>query len=142
MEAPLPLVHMSMENSVHFGINAVTEWDNGTLPGSKNDGVFWLRVSDMKVTEKREFTNSMFHQIRCLNIIRTSVVEFRSNDIRPSVLTRHCMNYIRQMVLCRSDITMESGRDPVGPQAVVSDITHVCRDWRVVWEDIERRTAG
>jgi len=46
------------------------------------------------------------------------------------------MNYLRQMVLCRADVTLESGRDPVGPGAVVSDITHVCRDWNVVWRNL------
>jgi hypothetical protein len=133
---------MSLENSVHYGISTplgVDEWNNTTLPGDKHDGVFPLNLKDSN--GKQMFTLSMFHQIRCLNIIREALVRFRSsspnNLATPNHLAVHCMNYLRQMVLCRSDLTLESARDPVGPRTVVSDITHVCRDWTVVWKDVD-----
>ncbi|KAJ7454048.1 hypothetical protein B0H11DRAFT_1820179 [Mycena galericulata] len=142
LSTPLPLAYMSFENSVHYDISTSLgeyEWNYTTLPGIKHDGSFPLNRKDSD--GKQLFTVSMFHQIRCLNIIREAIVRFRSSNpdnlARPNHLTTHCMNYLRQMVLCRSDLTLESARDPVGPRTVVSDITHVCRDWSVVWKDLD-----
>jgi len=142
LTTPLPRAHMSLENSVHYDLDTPLgeyEWNNATLPGRNHDGIFWLSVNGSH--EKRAFTLSMFHQIRCLNIIRSSLVAFRTKKVSPDRLTSHCMNYLRQMVLCRSDLTLESGRDPVGPRTVTSDITHMCRDWGVVWEALEDKVA-
>ena len=135
---PLPIAHMQMENTVHYDLRTdlgILEWNNGTLPGPNHDGVVWLT---MKGGERKPFTFALFHQLRCLNIVRESLMARREPPyIEPSRLAIHCMNYIRQMVLCRADLTLESARHPVGPNTVVSDITHVCRDWSVIWDDVE-----
>ncbi|KJA22214.1 hypothetical protein HYPSUDRAFT_108340, partial [Hypholoma sublateritium FD-334 SS-4] len=44
----------------------------------------------------------------------------------------HCLNYLRQIILCRPDLTLEPGKFNgdvfVGPSM---GSVHVCRDWRI-----------
>lgn len=124
----LEKVHMSVENAVHYPFNNGTEWDL-LLP---SNGVLHLG-------DHGEFSISMFHQLRCLNIIRSSLVSHRSHSTeeREMKLARHCMNYLRQMILCRSQLHLESVRDHVGPRITVSETTHTCKDWTAVYEAAE-----
>lgn len=129
---------MPMENTVHYDLGTdlgILEWNNATLPGPNHDGIVWLTVEG---GERKPFTFSLFHQLRCLNIVRESLMARRHPPYtEPSRLATHCMNYLRQMVLCRADLTLESARHPLGPNTVVSDVTHVCRDWSVIWDEVE-----
>ena len=127
---------MSMENSVHYNLEADEEWDAAGWRGG-------IEPPLLLNSQNQSYTISMAHQLRCLDIIRSSLVRFRSavDMSEPSALTAHCMNYLRQMVLCRSDVTLESARDPVGPNIAVSDVSHVCRDWSVVWEKLRGNVA-
>ncbi|KAF9038915.1 hypothetical protein BDZ89DRAFT_390924 [Hymenopellis radicata] len=123
-------VYMSVENSGHYSFNdslSDIEWE-ALAP---RDGILCFN--------KKRFTISYFHQLRCLNIIRKGIVAFRDPTQRqsPSRLVRHCMNYLRQMVLCRADIDLESVRDHVGPHVAVSETTHVCQDWSAVYKAAE-----
>ncbi len=127
-------VLMSVENSVHYAFNtslSVLEWE-AILPS--NGGVLYLGDRD----QPQRSTISMFHQLRCLNIIRDGLVSFRGTDkTAPSRLVTHCMQYLRQMVLCRSHLHLESVRNHVGPRIAVSETTHRCRDWSAVYEAAE-----
>ncbi|KAK7688218.1 hypothetical protein QCA50_008588 [Cerrena zonata] len=85
----------------------------------------------------------MFHQLRCLNIVREVIVDFYADEspdakVNKPTLVRHCMSYLRQTVLCRADMKMETVRAPKGHQMTVSDVTHTCRDWTMVYEAAER----
>ncbi|KAF5364397.1 hypothetical protein D9757_011900 [Collybiopsis confluens] len=134
---PLQPVFMHMENSVHYKFNTdigAKEWE-ALLPPSD-----WaIRQSN----NSTEYTISMFHQLECLNIIRQSLVVFRSRATSdppqfPDKLTHHCMDYLRQMVLCRANIDLESVRNHIGPRLAVSDITHKCWDWTAVYSASEQ----
>lgn len=78
----------------------------------------------------------MFHQLRCLNVLHLELIRpSRFESHAPNEpLVKHCLNYLRQMILCRSDLYLENVRDPIGPHAV--DVTHVgtCKDWRKVYD--------
>jgi hypothetical protein len=72
----------------------------------------------------------MYHQMHCLQRIRSAIVQ---GD--PGHHTRHCLNLLRQTVLCASDTTLdpmntEKGTDGLG-------IVHVCRDWQKVYDFVE-----
>ncbi|KAJ6448889.1 hypothetical protein C8R45DRAFT_850000, partial [Mycena sanguinolenta] len=91
----------------------------------------------------RPFSISMFHQIRCLDSIRKALVGVRSRNVsyaqqanEDGGLPRHCMNYLRQMVFCRSS----SYLDPVlgYPQPNAHPDTDRCPDWSVVYEEVRR----
>ncbi len=123
----LDSVYMSVENTGHYSFN-----------GSLSDAEWEALVPRNGVLSFNEekFTISYFHQLRCLNIIRKGIVAFRDPGQRqqPSRLVQHCMNYLRQMVLCRADTHLESVRDHVGPHVAVSETTHVCQDWSAIYE--------
>ena len=72
----------------------------------------------------------MFHQLHCVEKMRKAL-DTPDDPIATITHLQHCMNYIRQMILCGSDTTLE----PVGSEGV--GVTHTCRDWNVVYETIE-----
>ena len=133
---PLDDVYLTHEDGVHYAIDTelgAAEW-RATLPS----GGSVLYLGD----DFRPFTLSMFHQLRCLDIIRDILVEFHF-DTSPNAtykhpeLAGHCMNYLRQTVMCRANVRLEHVRAPTGPQVVVSDITHSCKDWTAVYRKAE-----
>ncbi|KAG6810540.1 hypothetical protein H0H92_011427 [Tricholoma furcatifolium] len=131
----LEKVHMSIENTVHYAIDTplgIAEW-NATLPTSR--GMLYLGE------DLQPFSISMFHQLRCLNIIRETIVtrkhQGRQAKAGIDALTHHCMNYIRQMVLCRTDLRLESVRRSGGAHVTVPYVTHTCNDWTAVYRAAE-----
>ncbi|KIJ44342.1 hypothetical protein M422DRAFT_168394 [Sphaerobolus stellatus SS14] len=133
---PLEMVHMTFENTVHYAFDSElgdAEW-NATLP--LGGTTLYLGPSS------RPFTLSLFHQLRCINIIRKELQEYYANnsptaEIGRPALVEHCMNYLRQMVLCSSDLHLESVRAPKGNHLTVPDVTHKCRDWNPIYEAAE-----
>ncbi|KAJ7642997.1 hypothetical protein DFH06DRAFT_924809, partial [Mycena polygramma] len=74
---------------------------------------------------------AMFHQMHCLQRLRAAIVNPGSTDHHAG----HCLNLLRQTVLCVSDTTldaenMEGGTDGIGT-------VHICRDWRKVYDFVE-----
>lgn len=85
----------------------------------------------------------MFHQVRCLDILRDILVEYYL-DQSPNAtykqpgLAHHCMNYLRQTVMCRADVRLENVRAASGPHLTVPSVTHSCKDWTVVYDAAEQ----
>ncbi|KAG1793515.1 uncharacterized protein HD556DRAFT_510485 [Suillus plorans] len=129
-------VLMAFEDSVHYQINTEdgrAEWASLT-PGN---GLVYLGEQP-----GRPFSISMFHQLRCLDIIREDIVGADSN----AALSRHCLNYLRQMIMCRSDAQLEnillaSKEDSLQP-FFVRPGTYVCNNWNSVLEEVKRNQAG
>lgn len=127
---------MSREDSVHYSIDTPAgdaEW-NATLPS----GGVLLHLGP----SFHPFSLSMLHQLRCLNIVREVLVTVYADDAHslraPKLaLGRHCMNYLRQMVLCRADLRLEPVRAGKGSGLTESDVTHTCKDWTAVYEAAE-----
>ena len=126
---------MSYENTIHYAPNTSLgeiEW-NYTLP--RGGAVVHLGP------DCRPFTVSMFHQLRCLNIVRAAIIKSHDGDpldLQRRKLVDHCMNYLRQMILCRMDTTLEPLRAIHTRGVAVWDITHVCKDWSMVYKEAER----
>ncbi|KAI0649024.1 hypothetical protein C8Q79DRAFT_487858 [Trametes meyenii] len=131
---PLRTAYLSHEDGAHYAVDTelgALEWDS-TLP---RGGTILHLGPDL-----RPFTLSMFHQLRCLNIVREAIVEIpHDSSLEPKDfrLLQHCMDYLRQAVMCRADQRLESVRAIVGGRVTVSDITHSCRDWTAVYEAAE-----
>jgi len=109
----------------HYGVaepEADDEW-NALTP---NNGIIYLGAG------KRPFSLSMFHQIRCLDIIRKSIRDRTSKG--PSELDSHCLNYLRQMVLCSSGTEVDPVAGSNGNQPVYSMRT--CNDWSAVYSKV------
>jgi len=69
----------------------------------------------------RKFGVSMFHQLHCLEMIREAFI------VGPDGHASHCLNFLRQTLLCAADTTLERK----GVQT-----THSCRDWMRVYDYI------
>jgi len=127
-------VRMLLENTRRYQLDTEEggkEWES-LVP--EDGGIIYQRNPD--TGELEAYTISMFHELRCLNVIRLELVRpsrFESPAPNEPVVT-HCLNYVRQMILCRSDLYLESVKAPVGPHDV--DITHVrtCNDWSKVYD--------
>ena len=106
----------------HYGVaepEADDEW-NALTP---NNGIIYLGAG------KRPFSLAMFHQLRCLDIIRKSIRDRTSKE--PSELDGHCLNYLRQMVLCSSRTEVDPVAGSNGNQPIYSMRT--CNNWSAVY---------
>ncbi|KAJ7189033.1 hypothetical protein C8R46DRAFT_1157776 [Mycena filopes] len=118
----LPLVALTLEDTERYSLsdfNSYTDWRTTDLFPRGNG---FVRLGPEGI--------AMFHQMHCLQKIR-DVIVLGSPDHH----TRHCLNLLRQTVLCASDTTLdplnsEGGTDGVG-------VVHVCRDWQKVYDFVE-----
>ena len=118
---------MNIEPTKHYqlsGYNADAEW----AALAPNNGILYLGP------HRQPFSISLFHQLRCLDIIRRDVAETLPQE--ESRLSRHCLNYMRQMVLCSTDLAV----DPVMGRELEAEVraeTNQCVDWRHVYQTLE-----
>ena len=84
---------------------------------------------------------SLHHQLHCLNSFRRIFNGQVSATAVPHAI--HCLDYLRQAVLCKADTTLEpahaarttDGR--VTQAAYGVGVTHECRDWTQVRDFVE-----
>ena len=120
-------VRMFVEGTVHYGMEGAEsdlQWDALT-PG---DGIIYLG-------DDQPFSISMFHQLRCVNIIRREVIKVHQTNATaaPSTLSRHCLNYLRQMLLCNPNMHL----DPLlGSRRNAHANAYMCRDWDAVYQEV------
>lgn len=125
---------MSLENTVHYAFDTPqgrAEW-NTTLPSG--GAIIHLGPN------YRAFTVGMFHHVRCLVILREYLDDLYSDkltkypsDSRRLQIASHCINNLRQMVLCNSDLRLETVRAARGHGLTVPEVTHTCLDWEAVY---------
>lgn len=125
-----------MEDSVNFQLDTAqgaAQWKAIIPPG---DGYVALGSG----SEKQRYRLSMFHGLDCLNTIREEVLHRKEDRKTPtSMEARDCLDYIRQTILCRSDVQLEWVRSEYGPKSVQPFITHNnCLDWSTVYAELER----
>ncbi|KAG6873901.1 hypothetical protein C0995_009680 [Termitomyces sp. Mi166 len=83
--------------------------------------------------DHRLFLITMFHQFHCLRAIELRLHDRNTSDI-DSEHYGHCLNYLRQTLLCDANYSLEEGdfmekdleNDRVGS-------TMICRDWEKVY---------
>ena len=127
-------VIMPSEETVHFDLTSpkgAIEW-SALVPGS---GLLYLGQ------HRAPFTLSMFHQLQCLDIVRQAVHEptLNARQGADGALIGHCMNYLRQMALCRGDLALEYAESP---EQVDEYGLYYCRDWSVVYEMAKENQRG
>ncbi|PPQ91129.1 hypothetical protein CVT25_013268 [Psilocybe cyanescens] len=134
-ELPIPVRNVNMafhDDPEHYamsGTRAWAEWNEIRPPGKG-----YIFLGDAYYP----FGVSMWHQIHCLNHIRTMFV----NGDDGSDHTEHCFHYLRQALLCAADTTLEYGgpsmRSPNGDVIATGvNVTHTCRDWKQVHDYME-----
>ncbi|KAI8977837.1 hypothetical protein BD414DRAFT_517068 [Trametes punicea] len=92
------------------------------------DGVIY------RCSERAPYTVSMMHQLRCLNVLRDQLTRRKSECSEEP--TRHCLNYLRQMLFCRGDLYMDPYPYPHKISAVQSHPVRRCKDWTAVYEKV------
>ncbi|THH08336.1 hypothetical protein EW146_g9027 [Bondarzewia mesenterica] len=122
-------VLLTVEESTHYplaGADALKQWAS-TAPRS----IGYVRLG----APQRTLCVSMFHQLHCLRALRLRIDE----GVGSLAHAQHCLNYLRQMVLCSPDLTLEPF-DPLKRDFEVqrTGATHECRDWRTVYAEIDR----
>lgn len=120
-----------MEETVHYpiyGVEARSEW---ALSLRKNFSLYTLLGP-----EHRAFTVAMEHQLHCLRLMRVALAGAYDEETQGHFT--HCLHYIRHMVLCNPNLTLEPA-DVLERDFEVerTGATHVCRDWRAVYDTMD-----
>ncbi|KJA17772.1 hypothetical protein HYPSUDRAFT_45941 [Hypholoma sublateritium FD-334 SS-4] len=135
--APLHPVRMHLENSAHYQILGDDEEWGRLTPGI---GTVHLRSQENK--DPQEYTVSIYHQLQCLDLIRKSIVEVERRKPREPEFnavtssTQHCVNYLREMVLCRGDLDLQTVAGQPKPDVILYQ--YQCWDWDAVYSAVER----
>ncbi|KAI0648775.1 hypothetical protein C8Q79DRAFT_1007367 [Trametes meyenii] len=132
-------VSLTPENTIHYQIfseDAEREWlsifpDTGGFVRLGRDG--------------RRFGIALFHQMHCLARIRRAMRTRQSSEH-----VHHCFSYLRQMILCDANPTLEPVIPILGRRSVNAEVPRVCRDWTKVFalageqtlEDVTASGAG
>ncbi|KAF9447769.1 hypothetical protein P691DRAFT_670776, partial [Macrolepiota fuliginosa MF-IS2] len=124
--------------NAHYGMGADDEWES-LLPSNHFSGV---RLDPTNV--HRQYI-SVYHQLSCLNTLRQLYMNPGwENDTKKEGAAHHCMNILRQAVLCNADTTLEPSHmeklsnGKAVPAASGMDVFHVCRNWEQLRTLFER----
>lgn len=132
-------VAMTPEESVHFRLDTeegAAEWASA-LPRGK--GVVFLPDTPTP------FRVSLFHQLECLDAVRSAMHDRREHPSGPSTSqeAHFCLNYLRQSIQCHADAHLEMVRSEYGGRAVLPYTTRTdCKDWERVWAESEANFDG
>ncbi|OJA16844.1 hypothetical protein AZE42_03620 [Rhizopogon vesiculosus] len=151
-ELPLRLdtVALTFNSSEHYstsGIMAWSEWNSldyfprghGFVRLGPNGIIFTPSCVRRSPFAGRIFGISMFHQIHCMEMIRLALIH------GPNKRSGHCLNFLRQTILCNSDITLDPLLDDSDGTMGGTDglgVTHVCRDWSQVYSYVAENQKG
>ncbi|KZT01791.1 uncharacterized protein LAESUDRAFT_686230 [Laetiporus sulphureus 93-53] len=132
---------LEVVDSDRYGMHDDNDWASVIPHGH---GFVRIATGDKEPTDDDYYAVSMYHQMHCLNSFRRM---FNGrNDSRADhdgAHALHCLTYLRQMVLCSADITLEpafatQNVDGRKTQAAYgTGVTHVCRDWVQVRDWVE-----
>lgn len=132
---------MLIENTKRYQLDTEEGGQDWESLVPEDGGIVYVRNQD--TGELETYTISMFHELRCLNVIRLELIRPSRFELPPpnELLVTHCLNYVRQRILCRSDLYLENVKDSVGPHDV--DITHVrtCEDWSKVYDAVSNQVT-
>lgn len=84
----------------------------------------------------------MYHQFHCLNALRGLIKDRSELSALRVGHANHCLNFLRQILLCNADMTLEPTTPTVVQQHHINvvtgiGVTHQCRDWAQVREFAE-----
>ncbi|KAI0059988.1 hypothetical protein BV25DRAFT_1828408 [Artomyces pyxidatus] len=135
-------VLLQTENSVHYSMpqEFEPEWYQLQTPDNP-DGIVHL-------PDGRRGMVGMLHSLHCLNRVRRSVV-VPATDPDPRAHVEHCFTYLRSVILCAADTTLEPLQDE--PDGSVGSgwrmdqtvgVTYTCRNWSAVYDEVTKNHAA
>ncbi|KAF8966655.1 hypothetical protein BDZ97DRAFT_1807354 [Flammula alnicola] len=84
------------------------------------------------------FSLSMYHQLHCLDVMRHAFATAKAGVLHH---VSHCLVYLREMVLCASDTTLEPADSVEHLGSTGDNVIHKCRDWTQIRGVVEANTA-
>ncbi|KAJ7602493.1 hypothetical protein DFH06DRAFT_359759 [Mycena polygramma] len=134
---PLETVAMTLHESVHFSLNASDPLahDEWVLYSSIPKGIGRTRLGP----QQRVFVITVGHQMHCLRRIQAALVNREDPHANPAHVS-HCLNYLRQTLLCEAAHMLERGDfmhrsfdlDRIGD-------TLVCKDWEGAFKFFDKK---
>ncbi|KAJ7107816.1 hypothetical protein C8R44DRAFT_804260 [Mycena epipterygia] len=111
--AESPILEFGTLNQVLMDVHNTENYQlNGSQADAQWEALIPASGGLVRVGPQNElFMVSMYHQLKCLDIIRRDYVAGLNGKNGTDLLTRHCLNYIRQMVLCHGDRRLETCGD-------------------------------
>ena len=86
----------------------------------------------------RALFSSMFHQLHCIGLFAKETL-VASEGWERDWHVQHCFNFVREMILCHPDLTLEPGNFLEKNYTVErTGAVHICRDWTKVWEEVDK----
>lgn len=133
---------LTLEDSRHYALDtpdAAAEY-RSMYPG---DDLGFVRLGP----NRRFFGLVMYHQIHCLDSLREAILgqghhggagAGAGRTKRDVEHAQHCLNYLRQGILCAADTTLEP-EVVEGSQDVQEGlgVTRMCRDWGKVYDFVD-----
>ncbi|KAF8520742.1 hypothetical protein BU17DRAFT_46246, partial [Hysterangium stoloniferum] len=87
-----------------------------------------------KPADNRSVYVSSFHQLHCIQTFAKALLK---TDRDHWSHIQHCLNFLRQITLCRPDLTLEQGRFTKKRFTIERNGTpHICRDWSNVYSTL------
>ncbi|KAJ3787222.1 hypothetical protein GGU11DRAFT_743395 [Lentinula aff. detonsa] len=131
----------------HYEITNDSEW--ATLLPNKGSRV--RLPSKQQRSMEDDFEVALYHDLHCLDVIRSVFVSMRDGSSAHSPEAEECLGTIRQAILCTADITLEPAEvicydgeecNDAGPEASGNNVDHSCRDWVQVRKFVESNQKG
>lgn len=118
-------VFLQFDTWARYRIHSAHEW----AALAPRDGLVHLGA------DREAFTVAMLHQLRCVNFVRDQLT--KNKLARDFAQTQHCMNYLRQMLMCHADQMLDPYQYVHKTRALNAQPVRRCLDWRVVYERVE-----
>jgi len=156
LRPPFRETAMWVDNTVHYRTDPVGQSQYDSFLPASGSIVFVnssLNSPSSRSVDRSEqsgpFTLALFHQIDCISILRSSyaarvwarkhskISADEADSIGITPLTEHCINYLRQSVLCHTHTRLESVRYPAPPNVVSRGNDYRCYDWEKVYSGVK-----
>lgn len=122
-----------MEETVHYtplGSATDAEWLSLSTPGFG-----YVRLGP----ENRTFVVTMFHELHCLRMLNLAFAPNMTSF--PHV--KHCLNYLRQGILCSPDLALEPGDfEEKDLEVERTHGVHECKDWPPIYNFVAQNYDG
>lgn len=146
MGGPLPIIDVTIEESARF---AISEDTVSTWWANLATDLGYVRLGP----EHRIFSISTHHAQHCLYFFARELSQPKPRKVDGHI--QHCMNYLRQSILCAADTTLEPPDWQMRNyklERVGGGWTRKCRDWTVLrgfvkgnfdeWREVKAARSG
>ncbi|KAF9002066.1 hypothetical protein BDQ17DRAFT_1306533 [Cyathus striatus] len=140
LSAAEELVALQVFDTTYYGLDKEGDYDWARLfPRGRHtvrlhdDTGITMQHDDYDQAES-EYSVTLFHELKCLELYRIEYIKHPGPSNSP--LIAHCLNYLRQQVLCHINIKLESVKNAKAQSG--RQYTTVCRDWTKVYDAMER----